>query len=102
MTEISGVPAYIPVFSGTSMSAELVIVDISDIDKDRYSHEHFKRELSELSELFAQIPQLGEDQLKAVEACKAGASALLAEHGPEALRALLSGEIAPMVEETKH
>ena len=90
------------VFSGTSMSAELVIVDISDIDKDRYSHEHFKRELSELSELFAQIPQLGEDQLKAVEACKAGASALLAEHGPEALRALLRGEIAPMVEETKH
>ncbi len=90
------------VFSGTSMSAELVIVDISDIEEDRHTHEFFKEELTELAELFAQIPQVREDQLKAVEACKTGARALLAEHGPEALRALLRGEIEPVEEETRH
>lgn len=90
------------IFSGISMNACLVIVDISDIEKDRHTHEYFKGELTELAELFAHIPQVSEDRLIAAADCEAGASAMLAERGPEILQALLSGGIKPVKDETRH
>ena len=90
------------VFSSTSTSKDLVILDISWIETGSQTSEHFKAELTELAKLISRIKQGDADILETLKSRLSRSNKLLEDHGAEILDALFSGEIQPMKDETKH